>query len=110
MRSFREFYDRRPMITVRLVSFFGGIPLVCILLASIHELFGLEVYQRLYVSVLSLLSAGYLFFLGKAAMAHVKKDHTWYSTKRTFYYRYSIFLRVLMVIFAIASILELLGL
>ena len=107
MQRFQKIYSKYPMCTVRVVSFICGPWVAAVCLYSIQEFMGKEAYQHMYVPVLAFFGAVHWFFLGKAAMLHVKKDHACFSRKRTFYYRYNIFLRILMTIFAATSIIEL---
>lgn len=109
MRVLREFYDKYPMITVRLISFFGGIPLICIFFVLIHELFGIKVYQYLYAPILAFLASVYVYFLRKATLVHIYKELPW-SNKHRFYSFYRGFLGVISVIFLITSICGLIGL
>ena len=109
MRRIREFYDRYPMITVRLIFFFGGTSLICVVFVLIHELFGKQMYQYLYAPLMAAVASAYFFFLRKAALFHIQADFPW-STKHRFYSGYSVFLLVLGVIFSLSSVCGLLGL
>lgn len=109
MRFLREFYDKYPMITVRLIAFLGGIPLVCVVMLIIHQLLGMEVYQYMYTPLLAFFASVYLFFLRKATVVHINEESLW-SNKQRFYSCYHVFLGVTSVIFLISSICAFLGL
>lgn len=73
------------------------------MLLPIHALFGLAMYQRLYVPILSALCFAHLFFLRRAAATHIRTDHASWGTRACrFYAGYYRFLSVLMIVFAMA--------
>lgn len=109
MRRIREFYDRYPMITVRLIFFFGGTSLICVVFVLIHELFGKQMYQYLYAPLMAAVASAYFFFLRKAAIYHIRADFPW-SIKHRFYSCYAGFLLVLSVICLFSSVCGFLGL
>ena len=109
MAKLRELYDRYPMTVVRVTGFVLGIPVACIIMVVIHELFGLAVYQRMYVPVILLLAEVFLYFLRKAAARHIKTDHeNWDTAKSRLYSKYYTFLSCLLWFNAFAIIYSLL--
>ncbi len=105
----RELYDRYPMTVVCVAGFVLGIPAVCIIMLMIHELFGFDVYQKMYVSVIMLMAEAFLYFLRKAAARHIKTDHeNWDTAKSQFYSKYYTFLSCLLWFNAFAIIYSLL--
>lgn len=109
MRFLREFYNKYPMITVRLIAFLGGIPLVCIIMLIIHQLFGLTAYQYMYTPALVFFASVYLYFLREATTIHIREKPL-RSNKQRFYSFYHGFLGAASAICLISSICSFLGL
>ncbi|MBQ2977825.1 MAG: hypothetical protein IJE17_10065 [Clostridia bacterium] len=109
MRRIREFYDRYPTITVRLIFFLGGTPIICVVYALIHELFGKQVYQYLYAPLLAAVASAYFFILRKATLYSIQTDVPW-SIKHRLYSFYSGVLLVLSVLSLFSSVCGFLGL
>ena len=109
MRFLQKLYDKYPMTTVRLIAFFGGISFICIFMALIYLLFGMNTYQYLYAPTIGILASVYYYFLRKATMIHIIQELPW-SFKYRFYSFYRGFLSVVSVISLFSSICGLFGL
>lgn len=100
----RELYDRYPMMVVRVAGFVLGIPAVCFIMLIIHELLGLDLYQKLYAPVLAALACVHFFFLRRAAARHKWEIREgWNAQNSGFYDKYCVFLTLLTVCFACAA-------
>lgn len=109
MKWYLEFYAKYPMTTVRITSFFCGGIIAGMILVPAYELLGIDVYQHLYVPVLSLLVSTHFYFLRKAVVSHIKTSDTRMSWKNSFYQRYYSFLSVLSILFLFTAVGSVLG-